>query len=667
MRSLPTTLVLTFWFWCLWAPPADAVMIASREGQQVTIQGDHFRLTIDAGRGGQISDIELYDGSLWNRLLGADDQTFPDLVFDGPQTRFPLDQAADARFEKFEATPEVVRVRTAASPRSAEGAMSPWTVRIEYEVFAEGAIFATTRLILPEGAESAATAQISLRPDRAVVEAAKYRQQTFTSEAMSGAFQGRGLPTARIAFGVSPERSFTNEVQVIVEDKKGVAGEASLHAGQGCFTWRLGAEPKDLRGPAEYSNRFALGLGAAAVGKPRTNVIGQRVYHWINWINKEEVHGAAWYPTDTLIDAMVDQGATMLILHEHWMDEEGNNGRPHANYQPRDEQAMTHMIGYAHRRGLRVGVYCRGIERYLLDTGFFPKYLKRDWDGLYVDWSGAYDIAHHENTNPPDSILGDAHQSANGLYAPAREWFLYTKKLRDLVGPNGFLIAHQGFGSTGILANLAVDAYLPGESPLDHQMFQSRDDAVYQGMLGGVACMPWTVDSPDYITPEGIAKMAVWGFYPHIGLAFSRPKAKRLFPADPTEPPNTCVAPYWRVLAAIDASRCAVYNSPAINRVAATSSDPNIPCLIYKQMGDSPDDAVCLAIVANLGHEPASATITLVPDVLGINGRYRLGRVDSATGAIHPAGEVSDTLRTSQLSPWQIEGLRLTRLEGKEP
>ena len=378
---------------------------------------------------------------------------------------FTLDRATEARFGRLDASPEVVRITATASPRAADGRVAPWRVTQRYEIFAEGAVFITMEFALPEGKTTLGGAEISFAADKTIITAAKYRQQIYTHEKLSSSFKGKGLPTGRIAFGFNPQRSFTNEVQAIVEDNKSMTGQAGFAEAKGRFTWLLAEGQKEIKGPFVYRNRLALGLGAAMTGKPRTNVIAQRVYHWINWANYVQVRGAAFYPTDALIDKMVANHATMLILHQHWMEEGGLNGNPHANYIPSDEDAFVHMIEYAHRKGLHVGVYCRGIERYAPSVGFFEKYLKRDWDGLYVDWSSAYNISRHENFEKPDALLGDAHLSTDGVYTAAREWFLYTKQLRRLVGPKGFLIHHQGFGTAGILANLMADAYLPGESP----------------------------------------------------------------------------------------------------------------------------------------------------------------------------------------------------------
>jgi hypothetical protein len=115
------------------------------------------------------------------------------------------------------------------------------------------------------------------------------------------------------------------------------------------------------------------------------------------------------------------------------------------------------------------------------------------------------------------------------------------------------------------------------------------------------------------------------------------------------------------VLAAINAERCTVYNSPALNCVAAVSSNPSVSCLVYKQAGDGSVDDAYLVVVANLSDKPASATITLNPEVLGMVGKYQASRVNSQTGAIGPAGVTSSILKTGELAPWQIVGLKLTK------
>ena len=62
------------------------------------------------------------------------------------------------------------------------------------------------------------------------------------------------------------------------------------------------------------------------------------------------------------------------------------------------------------------------------------------------------------------------------------------------------------------------------------------------------------------------------------------------------------------LLSAIDIERAAVFNLPSVNVVAATSSAPNIHCLVYKQ-----DANAYLVIVGNFGDTTAQAELTLAP------------------------------------------------------
>ena len=259
-----------FWFatwilcllWELLVPAAMAAVSASRQGDQVFISGDHFRLTIDGKQGGQISDVRLFDGSRWNRLLGADGQTCPAVKICEPSAEFRLDKAANTRIENLEVSPEVVRLETTAVPCAADGRASPWTVKLQYEVYAEGAVFVTMHFSLPQGETVLSGAEISLAADRAVVQAAKYRQQIDSPNVNSPT----GLPTARLAFGVNPARSFTNEIQAIVEYKASMAGKPQFAADQGRFTWTAGRRADNHPRPVRVSQPV---LARAGCGRDR--------------------------------------------------------------------------------------------------------------------------------------------------------------------------------------------------------------------------------------------------------------------------------------------------------------------------------------------------------------------------------------------------------------
>jgi hypothetical protein len=179
-------------------------------------------------------------------------------------------------------------------------------------------------------------------------------------------------------------------------------------------------------------------------------------------------------------------------------------------------------------------------------------------------------------------------------------------------------------------------------------------------MMGGGACMPWCLDSPAFITPEGAAKMAAWGFYPHVCLGIQRAKGKMLFPLDPDDAIHQFVGPYWRVLSTIDVGQATAFNLPSRAPLAAVWSDANFQGPIYR-VGEAPQHTY-LVLAANLGPEAASATVTLKREVLGMTGRYRVERVEASSGRLVPHGETTGEITTSTLPRWGIEGFRLSPL-----
>lgn len=641
---------------------------AARQGTQIVVRGGHFRLQVDAAKGGEITSLDLFDGADWNRVLGRDGQTCPALVFVAPRTEYRHANDAAARIEKFDAAADRVAFDVLASPRDGAGRNSRWSVRLSYEIYTEGALFIDIDCHLPVAAENLSQANVSFIVDRAIVRGAKYRQ-----EAVPALGDPAALETARVAWGTDPRVSFTNELQAIVEHKPSDTGAAAFHAAPGRFNWILrstGFQPVKEPGqdghatppsppPARlhFHNRLALALGSGAAGFRKSNLIGQRVYHWINYLDAGTP--ANWYPTDAEIDKMAANHATVLILHDRWMLHSGRNGDPHADYRSaRDEQSLRQTVTRAHDKGLRVGLYCRGIERYALDARFFERYCRANWDGLYVDWDGPQCVANHEHNHRPDTALGDRHFSADGSCLPARDYFLYMRRLRRLVGPRGFLVGHQGFGAAGVLPNLVFDAYLPGEAPFDRRMFDTLDDAVYRGMMGAGPCNPWTLDSPAFVTPQAVAKMAAWGFSPHVGLGMKRPCDGFLFPRDPDDRANSFALPYWRLLSSIDTTRAEVFNLPNQKPPAANCDNPDFRALVYRA-----SDKSYLVIVANLSSRTARTTLSLSAKVLGLSGRYTIERIDAQTGAATPLPNASTArLETTDLAPWQLEAFRLTPL-----
>jgi hypothetical protein len=299
----------------------------------------------------------------------------------------------------------------------------------------------------------------------------------------------------------------------------------------------------------------------------------------------------------------------------------------------------------------------RGVEMYGLKANFFRTYCKRNWDGIYVDWHGPGAVSWHEDRYEPETELGDVHFTTRGTHVPARAYFMFTKQLRDIVGPGGFLIGHQGSFNSGVFANLCFDAYLPGETGSDRKMLADLDEAGYKGMLGGGVCMPWLLDLPRFRNAEGTAKMAAWGFYPHLVLGIKARHTKDLiFPLDPDDGLYAFIQPYWRLLAAIDVEQATVYGLPSQNLVAVTPSNTNFHSTVYKQGKNT-----YLLITANLGSTRAKAKLTLNTKLLGMAGEYRVSRIDAPSGTHHSYGKSTGKVVTSELSQWGIEGFKFTK------
>lgn len=628
-------------------------LFAKNADGRVTVRGEHFRFTCDATRGGQIVDLRLFDGTNWNRVLGGDGHTCPAIRIDDGNRYYDPANCQGSRIERFEATRDKITWTVVSGAREKDGGAAPWQVSLRYEVHSTGAVFIDMQCKLLAQTWELKNATIEFRVDKSLTTAAKYRQNVFSRPKTV-------LPAGRIAFGMSPEHSYTNEIAVIVERNVAMGKQTAFAELPGQFTWQLGDGTATLKKGYCYRNRIAIGLTGPVSGKPRTNLLGQRVYHWINYLDRKAI--TDWYPTDRQIDQMADHGGTMLILHQDWMKQGGSNGKPHAEYSAaKHEPTIRRVIAKAHERGMRVGLYRRGIERYSLGR-VFKKYFKRDWDGFYVDWHGPHAIAEHEAKNPPEASVGDKHYSKAGEILAARDYFLFTNKLREIVGPGGFLIGHMGFGSAGVFANFNFDAYLPGEDGEDHRMFFDRDDAVFRGMTCGTICMPWPLDSQHFTTPEGIAKMAAWGFYPHVGLGIKRKVDSTLFPLDPDAVTNSFALCYWRVLSKIDVEQATVFNLPNQSRTAMRSSDPAIEGVVYAENKNGRRNY--LVVIANLGTVPTRTTLTLDHKILDMCGKYKAVRIDSQTGATHPHVIDDNRIDTPQLSPWQIMGFKLEQTEG---
>ena len=596
-------------------------------------------------------EAELFDGGAWRTALGPRKAACPHLrIVEGTSPKKAV-SFRPGRIDDFTASAS----RAAWKVVSLDGpdeASSGWRLVQECEVYAEGAVFFTWELTRLGAACEIDEITVECRLADSAAGAPKYRQNAFARPKTV-------FPAARVAFGMNPSRSFTNEIAVMVERNEPIGAKTGFVETPGRFVWELAAEPTTVPKGFCYRNRMALGFAATPAGQSGRKVLAERVYHWINYLDRKATD--KWFPTNRQIDQMAAGGATMLILHQDWMLQSGSNGNPHADYETvRHQAAIRRTVEKAHERGMRVGFYRRGIEPYSAGR-FFPQYLRKNFDGMYVDWHGPHAAAEHEMKHAADSKVKDVHFSEDGSVLPARDYFLFTKKLREIVGPRGFLIGHMGFGSAGIFPNLAFDAFLPGEHGADHRMFNNRDDAVWRGMQASATCMPWPLDAPQFTTPEGVAKMAAWGYFPHIGLGLTRGRDKTLFPLDPDAPVNQFPLDYWRVLSALKSTDLRAHNLPSQSVVSLEFSNPAFDGVAYEQAGKT--GRKLLLVVANLSDQPAESSVTIAENLLPEGEDVVVQRVDAMDGSLHAHAITGRRINIPRLAAWGIAGFLI---EGRE-
>ncbi|HUU43884.1 MAG TPA: alpha-amylase family protein, partial [Planctomycetota bacterium] len=249
------------------------------------------------------------------------------------------------------------------------------------------------------------------------------------------------------------------------------------------FEWNLyhGANV-DLEGPFKYENRFGMGFtvqrttgNAAAHPVLKNRLQGARIYHWVNAAK----NGAAWYPSTDDVAKMSAAGADVLILGEGW--------RTPGTYKSASADDLKRVVEAAHERNMRVALTLRGEDYYVLerDTSWFTDVLKRDFDGIYVIHPGFLYTPTNANAFPV-KIAGEdvTARMPDRNHVDAYANFLWSKKLRNLVGPDGFLIGETHPLLPTRIGLAYFDAYAPDIAGLSGTM----DSSVYVRFRTGNGC-----------------------------------------------------------------------------------------------------------------------------------------------------------------------------------
>ncbi|NLW87311.1 MAG: fibronectin type III domain-containing protein [Planctomycetes bacterium] len=652
----------------------DAGLSLTSEGSLLTVHGDAFEVQWDGDAGGEIVSIRQYDGDSWFRVNSDSSPTVPAFILtDAAGKDCPVHRQRGVKFAVEKQTQDEVCF-------SCSTTVAGVCIETRYTVFSEGVLFC--ELSMPKSELSAGRTQgvdseanralldtisgrMSLRLDRGLLGHkfawGHYSRQSTVASVWHDVSEhvtddAQMMPLAMVDYGRKADGGFTNHIEFFIEDTPRAGASTWFGAdGEGGFKFEWSFAGKALRDTyflpwdmGFFRTRWGLCLGASRKGRAgralpgrRNNLTGARVFHaplpygvdqearkhWPFNVPPMNLVRTAYsgLPSDENIEEARKQGVNVIILHAGWMRCAGSNADPPADYAPRDPADMERFVASCHSRNIRIGLYMRGVEKYALYQPYFEKYLKRDYDGLYVDWNSPY-------------VLG--HQGCMDLHFSAYSHFLFIRALRQRVGEHGFLIAHSGALPT-MLAFATFDAYLPGEFHIQkNRLLNTPDEALYHGFA---SCMG-TNPIPRFDLPQAIAFYAGLGFCPHFWWR-----------ADYTE--KTPLRGLWRILSSVPVEQAVVYNPRTENLRVIHCSNRHFLVTLYKVSSE-----LLLLIAANIG-PPDSAVIALDMPALGLCGSYGVDELtaDAADGLHSRQVEMSPAgaIQANAFGQYEYRGYRI--------
>jgi hypothetical protein len=402
-----------------------------------------------------------------------------------------------------------------------------------------------------------------------------------------------------------------------------------------------------------YTNRFGYAFTvqrntgrAGAHPVLRNRLQCARIYHWVN----AGESGPDWYPADAAVAKMAANGADVLILGEGW--------RKPGKYEAASEADLKRVIAAAHEAQMRVGLTMRGEDYYTLerDTSWITDYLRKDFDGIYVIHPGFL----YKPTNPnafPAKVTDDAvtvtatGQSANHVDAYAT--FLWSKKLRELVGPNGFLI-----GETAPLMPTRIGlAYFDAYAPADIQQLSGvLDHSVYVRSATGNGSCPKAGIGRLARGSRPRAFAAAYGDAPQVMLG-----AKPGDPTDPADSENQAFVNLWKLYQLADLQNASRHDTVSRADKVFALDTGNVSGTLYRVSNDE-----MVFICANLG-PTTDAKVTLNFQKLAMKSGNFTGRVtkissrDKLSTLEDPVTVASGTFQTGQLRRFEVAAFHLKR------
>ncbi len=634
-----------------------------------------------------------------------------DSYYSGKWDVFYANEGRGCKFEVLRESPGEIHFRVSGRPRVMEnGKVGPWVVTYTWHVYEVGVVFCDFEISLPTKDDTfeLAWALMGLHvEDYAFKEKHQGKAAKFTwdyglvdktfdkgrwqppilsaieAQPLDVDFTREGQPDVLnqwIPYGGAtfnldhdPATSYTNAMEIVWEDAKPLIGASVADFGTHfkfrqsglsppptwmgsdrnpptfSFEWNLyhGATT-EIAGPMTYRNRFGLGFTTQrTTGRPsahpvlKNRVQAARIYTWVN----AGKSGDAWYPGNDVIAKMSTEGANVLILGDSW--------RKGGAYEPASPDALKRVVSACHDKGIRVALTMRGEDYYTLERGaaWFTDYLKQDYDGLYVVHPSF--LLSPANANAyPVKIAGEevAALGDGKTHVDAYAHFLWERKLRALVGPNGFLVGETDPQAPTRIGMACFDAYAPAIGGLAGMV----DGAVYARYRTGNGCAPRASNTRNDRGTRALAFSAAYGDSPQVMLGEHAGD-----PTDPADDANTAFKNLWKLYRLTDLESAEAYNTVSTAAKVFRVDSTNLCGTLYKI---SPDEM--LLVFANIGPSTA-AKVTLDFTKLGIKPGSFAGKVVRISAGEWAEGEsvaVKDgSFQTGDLGRFDVAAFHLKR------
>ena len=566
----------------------------TRGADTLAVQGEHFALTWNQARGGELSSIRLHDGVAWHELIepGVRRTTVPGLLLTASgQTASPA--FGPGTIKALEEGPDRVVIEAKAPLRNEKGKESGLVLTQVSTVYPEGALFIDLTLELTEDAKPLSVERASIGVPVALGSyTLSFWHWQKSAERGSGFLEPQPMftsaycPNMGVALGASGNLS--NQVQMTLESERGLAAGSlvttSLKDGRSLIYWLHPEQAPafQLKAPYRYTNRLGIFLGRHPT---HSRLTGSRLAYWI-----EDPGSGMLYPSSGAIQAMADCGATALVLAESWRKPGGDQLAPAdpAAFATMQQELTAHGLQClvtvnpgGDGRALGAAARAAGIDGFLIERG-----------SAHYPW-----------------VAGGP-----GISFPAQAMFDWGRELRRGLGPSAILIQHSGLEVPDLSLGLHMDGVAFGTEQADWRAARSTLANAY---LGGAAyAVPCPLLTKDPMrTTRSLAIATATGSVPLVPLGFGPERSAY---------EARYALPLWQLVRLVEPGLGTEVHTTGIGAVAS-ASNVDFWSTVYRSEEDT-----ALLVTANLSTADQDSTgLSVNLQSLGMTGEYDVQMIEA--------------------------------------